>query len=158
MPHPPCYCIVIRIVETLPSHTSIAVNSQVLVLPNMLHDFLTQCLAYAFLSKSTLCLTALMDGFVAGEVFALSAVWFDWYSTPEVVGIDQVTHGVFQHLWAASTSHESCPWCQAMPATPLEWFSIVWEIQKSCSEAISQLGLSEVTSYKLKSSYGFWET
>lgn len=98
MPHPPCYCIVIRIAETPPSHTSIAVNSQVLVLPNMPQDFLTQCLAHADLRKSTLCLTALMCGFVAGEVVTLSVVWFDWYSTPEVVGIDQVTHGVFQHL------------------------------------------------------------
>lgn len=132
-------------------------NSQVLVLPNTLQDSLPQCLAYADLRKSTLCFIDLTCGFVAGEVFALSVICFDWTSTPDMVGIDQVTHGVFQHLWAASTCHESCPWCQAMPATPLEWFSIVREIQKNYSEAISQLGLSEVTSYKLKSSYGFWE-
>lgn len=96
--HPPCLSIVIRTAETPPSHTSITVNSQVLVLPNTLQNSLTQCLAYADLRKSTLCLIDLTCGFVAGEVFALSVVWFDWYSTPDMVGIDQVTHGVFQHL------------------------------------------------------------
>lgn len=98
MLHPPCFCIVLRIAETPLSHTSIAVNTQVLVLPNMLQDFLTQCLACADLGKSTLCLIDLMCGFVAGEVFAQSVVWFDWYSTPEMIGIDRVPHGVFQHL------------------------------------------------------------
>lgn len=98
MPHPPCYCIVIRVAKLPLPHTSITVNSQVLVLPNTLQDSLPQCLAYADLKKSTLCFIDLTCGFEAGEVFALSVVWFDWDSTPEMVGSDQVTHGVFQHL------------------------------------------------------------
>lgn len=153
MPHPPCYWSIIRIAGTLPSHSSVTVDSQVLVLPTPLHDFLTPCLADADLRKSTLCFIDLICGSVAEEVFPLSVVWSwdggDWPS----------------HSWciSASLSSKCFPFILLMMPghanySSLDWFSVVWDIRKSHSEAISWLGLSEMTSYKLKSSHGFGET